>query len=124
MEISCSKYSGSGYLSVSSAGKVKIAKGTKAGTYTIKVKINAASTANYKSASAIKTITVKISNSTTTTTSTPTSSSYVLNTSSKAFHYSSCASVARMSDANRAVYNGSRNDLISKGYHPCGNCHP
>lgn len=49
---------------------------------------------------------------------------YVLNTNSKKFHYPDCSSVDTMSEKNKAYYTGTRDELISKGYSPCGNCHP
>ncbi len=53
-----SKTSGSKKITVTKSGKIKIAKNTKKGTYKAKIKIKAASTKNYKSAS--KTVTVKV----------------------------------------------------------------
>ncbi len=50
--------------------------------------------------------------------------SYVLNTSSKKFHKPSCSSVGRMKDANKQEFTGTRQELIDKGYSPCGNCNP
>jgi DNA-entry nuclease len=49
---------------------------------------------------------------------------YVLNTSSKKFHYPDCGSVKQMSDKNRAESNLTRDELMAQGYEPCGNCHP
>ena len=49
---------------------------------------------------------------------------YVLNTGSKKFHYPSCSSVKNMSEENKAFYTGTRDDLISDGYKPCGVCNP
>ena len=49
---------------------------------------------------------------------------YVLNTNTKKFHYPSCSSVKRMSEKNKAFYNGTREEVIAMGYDPCGNCHP
>lgn len=50
--------------------------------------------------------------------------SYVLNTNTMKFHYPSCSSAQKISSKNRKDYTGSREDLISQGYDPCGNCHP
>ena len=50
--------------------------------------------------------------------------SYVLNTNTMKFHYPSCSSAQKISKKNRKDYTGSRDDLISQGYAPCGNCHP
>ena len=49
---------------------------------------------------------------------------YVLNTSTMKFHYPSCSSADDIKDANRAEYHGTREELIEKGYDPCGRCHP
>lgn len=49
---------------------------------------------------------------------------YVLNTSSKKFHYPDCGSVKQMSDKNCAESNLTRDELMAQGYEPCGNCHP
>lgn len=54
----------------------------------------------------------------------PVGTDYVLNTNSKKFHYPDCGSVKKMSDKNKGYFTGARDDLISKGYDPCGNCHP
>lgn len=51
-------------------------------------------------------------------------SDYILNTNTKKFHYSSCGSVSRMSEKNKSSYSGTREELISQGYSPCGNCKP
>lgn len=49
---------------------------------------------------------------------------YILNTNTKKFHRPTCASVKRMSDANKIVSTESRETLISQGYEPCKNCNP
>ena len=49
---------------------------------------------------------------------------YVLNTSSKKFHYEGCHSAKKIADKNRDDYYGDREDLIDMGYSPCGNCDP
>ena len=49
---------------------------------------------------------------------------YVLNKSSHRFHYPDCKSVAKIKPSNRGEFHGSRDDLINRGYKPCGNCHP
>ena len=53
-----------------------------------------------------------------------TEASYVLNTSTKKFHYPSCSSVAKMKEANRQSFTGTRQELIDEGYAPCGKCNP
>lgn len=49
---------------------------------------------------------------------------YVLNVNSKKFHLPTCSSVEKISDKNREEFTGSREDLIAKGYSPCGTCNP
>lgn len=52
------------------------------------------------------------------------SSSYVLNTNTRKFHYPSCSSVSSMKESNKDYYSGSRDDLVSMGYEPCKRCNP
>ena len=49
---------------------------------------------------------------------------YVLNTSSKKFHYDGCDGAVNISDRNRKFFEGSRATLIAQGYEPCGSCRP
>lgn len=49
---------------------------------------------------------------------------YVINSNTGKFHYPSCSSAKRISDANRSEYNGTREDLIAQGYTPCERCNP
>lgn len=49
---------------------------------------------------------------------------YVINTNTGKFHYPSCSSAKRISDANRSEYTGTRDDLIAQGYAPCEKCNP
>lgn len=49
---------------------------------------------------------------------------YVLNTNTKKFHYPTCSSVNQMSEKNKQVYSGSRDEIISMGYVPCKRCNP
>ena len=49
---------------------------------------------------------------------------YVLNTSSKKFHDPDCGSASTISDANKDYYTGTAEELVKKGYEPCGNCKP
>ncbi|MCD8301220.1 MAG: DNA/RNA non-specific endonuclease [Clostridiales bacterium] len=49
---------------------------------------------------------------------------YILNTNTKKFHYPDCSSVSQMSDKNKKEYTGTREELISEGYSPCGSCNP
>lgn len=50
--------------------------------------------------------------------------SYVLNTSTKKFHYHDCYSVEKIAEKNYREYYGTREELIKEGYSPCGNCDP
>ena len=49
---------------------------------------------------------------------------YVLNKKTKKFHYPDCSSVDQMKNKNRLDFTGSRDDVIAKGYDPCGLCKP
>lgn len=49
---------------------------------------------------------------------------YILNISTKKFHYPGCRSVAQMKETNKKSVSESRDSLISQGYSPCGNCKP
>lgn len=52
------------------------------------------------------------------------STSYVLNTDSKKFHFPSCSSAKRMKDENKKIFDGSRDEIISQGYTACKSCKP
>lgn len=49
---------------------------------------------------------------------------YILNLNTHKFHKPDCGSVKMMSETNKGIYTGSREDLIHQGYEPCGNCNP
>lgn len=49
---------------------------------------------------------------------------YVLNTNSKKFHDPTCDSAGEISQKNRKDYTGTRDDLLTQGYSPCGICNP
>jgi DNA-entry nuclease len=49
---------------------------------------------------------------------------YVINKSSKKFHYPECEGAERTSEKNREYSSKSRNELINEGYEPCGSCKP
>lgn len=49
---------------------------------------------------------------------------YVINTNTGKFHRSNCDSVTKMKAKNKKEFTGSREELISEGYEPCGNCKP
>jgi len=54
----------------------------------------------------------------------PAGTTYVLNKNTKKFHYESCKSAKKIKDKNRAYHTGTREECISMGYDPCGNCNP
>lgn len=56
--------------------------------------------------------------------SSSTAHDYVLNTSTGKFHYPSCRDVKRMKDWNRQDVTMTRDDVIARGYSPCGHCNP
>lgn len=49
---------------------------------------------------------------------------YVANKNTLKFHYPSCSSVAKMKQANRWDFHGTREELIARGYVPCKRCSP
>lgn len=49
---------------------------------------------------------------------------FVINRNTGKFHKPSCSSVSKMSEKNKEVYTGRRDDLINQGYEPCGSCNP
>lgn len=49
---------------------------------------------------------------------------YILNTNTKKFHRPDCSSVKQMKDSNKEEYEGTREEVIEKGYDPCKKCHP
>lgn len=53
-----------------------------------------------------------------------TGADYILNTNTHKFHYPSCSSINSMKESNKSSYTGSRNEIISMGYSPCGRCNP
>lgn len=52
------------------------------------------------------------------------SQTYILNNNTKKFHEEGCGSASRISQKNKGTYTGTRDELINKGYSPCGNCDP
>ena len=67
------------------------------------------------------------SENTGTNTSTSTSSAqqdYVLNVKNKKFHKPSCSAANEIASANRQDFTGTREELIERGYSPCGQCKP
>lgn len=51
-------------------------------------------------------------------------SEYILNTNTMKFHRPSCSSVNQMSDSNKWVYDGTREEVLNMGYEPCKRCNP
>lgn len=49
---------------------------------------------------------------------------YVLNTNTGKFHYPDCKSVKQMKDKNKQEVEATREEVIARGFEPCGNCHP
>ena len=49
---------------------------------------------------------------------------YIINTNTRKFHYPDCPSVDDIASDNKKRYEGTRADLISKDYEPCGRCKP
>ncbi len=49
---------------------------------------------------------------------------YVLNTSSMKFHLPDCSGVRTMKASNREDAQLSREELMERGYAPCGTCDP
>ena len=49
---------------------------------------------------------------------------YILNTNTKKFHYPTCSSVKDMKDQKKQEFHGTRDEVIAKGYSPCGRCKP
>lgn len=49
---------------------------------------------------------------------------YIANKNTGKFHYPYCSSVKQMKESNKLYFNGTRDELISKGYEPCKKCNP
>lgn len=49
---------------------------------------------------------------------------YVLNKSTKKFHYAGCSSAKQIKASNYAEFDGDRDTLISRGYSACKRCNP
>ena len=49
---------------------------------------------------------------------------YIINTNTGKFHYPECSSVDKANDQNKKEVYDSRENLITKGYEPCGRCNP
>lgn len=51
-------------------------------------------------------------------------SQYILNTNTGKFHNPDCSSVENMDEKYKEIFNGTREELIKKGYEPCKRCEP
>ena len=49
---------------------------------------------------------------------------YIVNTGSGKFHLPDCSSADEITPSHRMEFTGTREDLISMGYEPCGRCKP
>lgn len=49
---------------------------------------------------------------------------YILNTSTQKFHDAGCSSIQDIKDKNKGTFTGTREEIIQKGYEPCGRCNP
>ena len=49
---------------------------------------------------------------------------YILNTSSMKFHLPDCPSVDDIRAHNKEEFTGTRDELLDRGYEPCGSCRP
>ena len=49
---------------------------------------------------------------------------YILNKNTHKFHNPDCPSVGQMSEKNKEVYVGTRDEIIAMGYEPCERCYP
>lgn len=49
---------------------------------------------------------------------------YVLNTNTMKFHFPSCSSVDDIKERNKQIYEGSREELLERGYQACKRCNP
>lgn len=54
----------------------------------------------------------------------PEKHNYVLNSNTKKFHRTGCASVKQMKEKNKKSFYGTREEVIKKGYSPCKRCNP
>lgn len=54
----------------------------------------------------------------------PDTVSYILNRNTRKFHFSYCRSVKQMKESNKIYFEGTRDEVINKGYVACKNCNP
>lgn len=53
-----------------------------------------------------------------------TTETYILNTNTKKFHKGYCSSIKQIKSSNYSEFTGTRDEIINKGYSPCGKCKP
>lgn len=121
-KITCKKTSGSSKLTVSSSGKVTVAKGTAAGTYQMKVKITAAATKLYRQATTTKTITVTVTSSTPADTDASGSGSVLSDDAT--VYVSDSGKIHQRSDCSGMKYSTAMTyaEAKSRNYEECKNC--
>lgn len=49
---------------------------------------------------------------------------YVLNSGSKVFHHPWCGHADDIDEENREIFSGTKDEILQKGYRPCGKCKP
>ena len=49
---------------------------------------------------------------------------YILNTSSHKFHDPGCPGIAQIKEKNKKTFTGTREEILARGYTPCGTCKP
>lgn len=49
---------------------------------------------------------------------------YILNNNTRKFHDPDCSGVDDIKEKNRSEFTGTRDELLKKGYEPCGRCRP
>ncbi len=54
----------------------------------------------------------------------PREKTYILNTNSHKFHAPGCPEIARIRKKNRKTFTGTREEILARGYTPCGTCKP
>lgn len=54
----------------------------------------------------------------------PSSGTYILNTSTRFFHFSTCYHTAMIKPQNMRTFKGTRQEVIRMGYEPCWDCKP
>ncbi len=108
-----------------SSKATKTASTTKKAVTTTRKPTTTKSTATTKNETTTQKVTKPTTTKKETTTKAPaTNARYICNTNSQKFHYPSCQHAKRIKAENRTEFNGTRDQLISKGYSPCGICDP